>query len=266
LAVPFTDFCDLVVSMRSEVQLTIGREAVHYLSTSRAARSIDKLREEVESLKSIVLVTGEGAVIRAVSLVVLRAEDDCGRVFMQVGKWEAGAQMKGDLQLPGAKQDADELVGETLERMFATKVSLLQGKLHFTGTTREMHEKVSKDFGVQTRYSRSICSARLLPGCELSAPLCGRTVQQDMRVSMSAAARVCRSLDGADIFAVRADDESGRLYSWLPPEAVAKLTAHGGDKMLLAWLSEYSLPIFPERAEGVHNMVVDVEDLRRAHV
>eukprot|EP00429_Kryptoperidinium_foliaceum_P095690 CAMPEP_0176249624 /NCGR_PEP_ID=MMETSP0121_2-20121125/34073_1 /TAXON_ID=160619 /ORGANISM="Kryptoperidinium foliaceum, Strain CCMP 1326" /LENGTH=422 /DNA_ID=CAMNT_0017589329 /DNA_START=18 /DNA_END=1282 /DNA_ORIENTATION=- len=171
LQVPFTDYCDLVVSMPKSVQLTIGREALSQLPQHRGAKAMDKLREEVESSKSIVVVTGDGAITRVVSLVVLRATTCDDHVFMQIGKYE-GVEVKNTFQLPGVKREADELVSDTLARMFRTRLSLLSGKIEFVGTQRENMEKESKEYGVQTRYMRSICSARLRTNVELDAPVC----------------------------------------------------------------------------------------------
>lgn len=85
---PFTDYLDLVVSMPAPVRTLIGLTALQDPSARRAGRAIDKLREEVEGSRSTVLVTGAGAVVRVVSLVVLRVEDGAGRIFTQLGRWD----------------------------------------------------------------------------------------------------------------------------------------------------------------------------------
>lgn len=254
LEVPFTDYCDLVVSMAKQVQVAIGREAVSQMSAQRYGRATEQLKAEVDASKSIVVVTGAGSIIRVVSLVVLRAVQPDGRIFMQVGKWD-NSEVKSALQLPGAKQEAEELVSETLERMFSTKLTLLQDKLEFLGTARENEEKESKEFGVQTRYLRAICSARLLPDAKLDAPVCeakdwesfdnmDEVVTHRATAVGSSLRQVLRILQGSDVFAVPTGKQTGNLYAWLPPERLSTLSTTNGEKILRSWLSGLFLPTF----------------------
>eukprot|EP00429_Kryptoperidinium_foliaceum_P019415 CAMPEP_0176045892 /NCGR_PEP_ID=MMETSP0120_2-20121206/22784_1 /TAXON_ID=160619 /ORGANISM="Kryptoperidinium foliaceum, Strain CCMP 1326" /LENGTH=982 /DNA_ID=CAMNT_0017379301 /DNA_START=78 /DNA_END=3022 /DNA_ORIENTATION=+ len=251
IEVPFTDYCDLVVCMEKSVQLTIGRDALAILATQRSARAIEKLREEVESSKSIVVTTGAGVILRVVSLVVLRAVQADGRVFMQVGKYHRG-EAKSAFQLPGVKQEADELVAETLDRMFRTKLSLLRGKLSLCGTTRENQEKESKEYGVQTRYMRSICSARLVDNASLNAVVCSSrgdivVYEETHRVESMKAADINMShwlkvLKDIDVYFAPAGEGSGNLYAWLPPDSLDALGSPWGDRALQAWLSQVDWP------------------------
>jgi len=187
LEVPFTDYCDLVVSMLKEVQVTIGMHAVQSLLTKSGTRGkvMDKLIDEVRDGKSIVVVTGEGDIIRVVSLVALRAErDDDGFIFAQVAKWERDrGEIKAACQMPGFKQERDELVGEAFQRLFNTKLQILKNKVDITGTVRENSEKHSKEYGVHTRYIRSVCSARLACGVTIDAPVCGVGVEKALSVN-----------------------------------------------------------------------------------
>lgn len=254
LEIPFTDYCNLVVSMSKQVQVAIGRDAVNQLSMQRGARAIEQLRQEVDSSKSIVVVTGTGAIIRVVSLVVLRATQPSGHVFMQVGKYD-GSSVKSALQLPGVKQEADELVSETLERIFATKLTMLEGKLEFLGITQEDQEKESKEFGVQTRYLRSICAARLPAGKKLDAHVCTEKpkeveseavfCEEVMRQSTSSGAlmhHLLRALKEIIVYAVPSGDRSGNLYAWVPADRLGILGSSNGEKILRTWLSNLEMP------------------------
>lgn len=248
LEVPFTDYLDLVVSMPAPVRTLIGLTALQDPSARRAGRAIDKLREEVEGSRSTVLVTGAGAVVRVVSLVVLRVEDGAGRIFTQLGRWD-GQDVRPEVLLPALKQEADELVGETLDRMLATKALLLQGRLEFVGTMRETHEEESREFGVQTRYLRSLCAARLLVGEDSNDSLLQPRLEISEVRAPAPQYRRCsvRSLEvlqllcDIEVHVVHVGGGAGYLYAWLRPEAMVALHAPGTEAVLRPWLSQHIL-------------------------
>lgn len=259
LRVPFTDYCDLVVSMTKPIQRTIGLTALNKNASGfRGAKALDKLREEVESCKSVVVVTGDGAIVRVVSLVVLRATMPDHRVFMQIGKYD-GSAVSAALQLPGVKQGADELVCDTLDRMFATRLSCLSGKVELLSTVRENFENESKEYGVQTRYMRSICSARLLHGEKVDAPAfyswasegwgedcmpANSSSNNRTKLLNISQQRLLKSLVGTEVYAVPSsvDDRTGNVYAWLPLDTVNLLGTPSGEKVLRAWISGIRIP------------------------
>eukprot|EP00429_Kryptoperidinium_foliaceum_P059640 CAMPEP_0176093774 /NCGR_PEP_ID=MMETSP0120_2-20121206/46988_1 /TAXON_ID=160619 /ORGANISM="Kryptoperidinium foliaceum, Strain CCMP 1326" /LENGTH=945 /DNA_ID=CAMNT_0017427709 /DNA_START=53 /DNA_END=2887 /DNA_ORIENTATION=- len=261
LRVPFTDYCDLVVSMTQPIQRTIGMTALsRYGAGFRGAKALDKLREEVDSCKSIVVVTGDGALVRVVSLVVLRATMPDHRVFMQIGKY-GDTGVIAALQLPGVKQGADELVCDTLDRMFATRLSCLSGRVELLSTVRENFENESKEYGVQTKYMRSICSARLLQGEKVNAPSChswpseggwaeecipaGSVSNSRTKLLNIGQQRLLKLLFSTEVYAVpssKDDDRTGNFYAWLPSETVNLLGTPSGEKVLRTWISGIRIP------------------------
>merc|ERR1712176_1609737 len=101
---------------------------------------MDKLLEEVENGKSSVMVNGHGEVERVVSVVALHVEDDSGRLLVQLGKWEAN-KLNPACQLPGAKQERDELTFDAVRRVLETKVAPLAGLVEVVKAEREVSEK-----------------------------------------------------------------------------------------------------------------------------
>jgi len=257
LQVPFTDFCELVVSMDKHVQQTIGRVALGQMHAQRAKGDIEKLREEVEASEAIVVISGTGALTRVVSLVVLRATDGNGSVFMQVGKWN-GVEFHRAFLLPGIKQEANEHVGETLERMFATKLSCLREGVELCGFQRETEEKESKEHGVQTKYIRSICNAQVLT--RVDATICH--AQMRASVVMHSTETVGRSrtlldanqkqivaqLQATTVYAVPADDGTGVLYAWVPEGLIEPLGSASGERALGQFLAAVEWPYPPPGA------------------
>mmetsp|Transcript_6973 Transcript_6973/g.19731 ORF Transcript_6973/g.19731 Transcript_6973/m.19731 type:complete len:1033 (+) Transcript_6973:80-3178(+) len=262
LEVPFTDYCDLVVSMNPQIQVMIGREALCALfeKGGKTAKKLEKLAQEVEASKSIVVALDGGSIIRVASLVVLRVEDAFGRIFVQVGKWD-GKKIKGTCQLPGVKQERDELVSQTADRLFDTRLMPFSGKLDFHGFTRENTESMSKEFGVQTRYIRSICTAKLRENESFQAPVCKRAgfdaeVTQAFSDRRSEevedggnvdnldekSQRLLMGVQSTQVFAIFSKDGRAALYAWLKQDTINALTGSGGDKVLSLWMARLALP------------------------
>mmetsp|Transcript_58544 Transcript_58544/g.181825 ORF Transcript_58544/g.181825 Transcript_58544/m.181825 type:complete len:251 (-) Transcript_58544:10-762(-) len=235
--------------MAKEVQVTIGMDALSQMAKSRwPTKAIDKLTEEVCSAKSIVVVTGEGRILRLVSLVVLRLERGDGRLLVHVGKWD-GSRFEAECQLPGLKQERDELVGETVARMLGTKLKQLEGQVHVESVVRDNKTRMSKEYGVQTRYLLSVCEARLLgrnwPSRQES---CGLTRLQRSQSRMSTGSQVLRStLQTLQVAEVLSGPDFS-LYAWLPPEVFESLSVGGAavDQAMKAWLAEMPAPAKPE--------------------
>mmetsp|Transcript_74658 Transcript_74658/g.228436 ORF Transcript_74658/g.228436 Transcript_74658/m.228436 type:complete len:950 (-) Transcript_74658:81-2930(-) len=272
LEVPYTDYCNLVVSMSREAQVTIGRHAVGLLAKGwNKGLAMETLIDEVRNGKCIVVATGEGDIIRVVSLVALRVERDDGHIFVQVAKWERDSDaIRVACQMPGVKQERDELVGDTVQRLFATKLQLLANKVDITGTTRENFEKPSKEYGVHTRYLKAVCSARLKAGAEIDAPVC--RLNADLNVALpfhrgespmgSDAAdgqgipgsRPCDPVDAQLLMDLQdtpvlvtgsQDDPTRNLYAWLSPDTFAGFISGGNEHVMKRWVASMSLSESP---------------------
>lgn len=251
LEVPFTDYCDLVVSMPVEIQEVIGQATL-----TQSKLSKPQLKDEVRNGTSIVVTTGEGKVFRVVSLVVLRIERADGRVFAQVGKWK-NSLASPSCQLPGAKQLRNELNPESVERIFKSKVPWFCDKVDMVDTQRETTEKMSSEYGIQTRYLRTICTGRL-KAAEDHEELAQELNIMRPRTSFTAAnaqlegrqvepvhAVKCEALLREEMLAVW-DGDTASLYAWLFPQDFEYLTSIAGAPVLETWLSLMDPPVKPK--------------------
>ena len=82
---PFTDYCDLVVSMPREKQELIGRVALTQLS--RTKRSLGKLTDEVTGGKSNLVITGGGDIFRLKVRLHLGCLDGISRWRPRLAQW-----------------------------------------------------------------------------------------------------------------------------------------------------------------------------------
>jgi len=242
IEVPLTSYEDLVVSMPQALQVAIGLQAVKTLSSQAllGTAGADKLREEVVSSRSVVVITGSGTVFRVVSLVAFRLSrggDDC--IFMQLGK-AIGNGFVPSFQLPGSKLERGETYQDALERMFDTKLAGLVGKEQAAnvGRDREIVEKESREFVVCTRYIRNVCSARFT-GDRIEAPSC--TVDAFSEAARQAETNPqLRALLELPVWV--SSDVNKELYAWVGRDEVALLSGSAGDAMLTLWLSALKTP------------------------
>jgi len=104
------------------------------------------------------MVAANGEVQRIVSIVALRIyHPRNGTLLVQLGKC-IDDQLSVACQLPGGKQERGELAADAVQRFLRTKLVSLVGQIVVTSMERETREKYSKDFGIRTKYLRTICS------------------------------------------------------------------------------------------------------------
>jgi len=246
LEVCYTDFHDIVVTMDREIQVFIG---VHALANCKNGPRDNnkrmKLKDEITASKCLVIATS-GMLLRVVSLVILNLRQANGNVLAQVGKLE-GQTLQPDCELPGLKQGPNEVVSEALKRLLETKLSFIVNKVELECVASETTQKESKEFSIQTRYSRNICSAKLKDrmSADLPLPVCSKTEgtgEWDDRVPMS--------LRDRPVFVARGDgDGRGHLYAWLTNSEFSFLGSSDGEGVLSAWLQMLAIPRGPAPEE-----------------
>merc|ERR1712050_594444 len=114
-----------------------------------------------------------GKVERIVSVVALCITDMDGLVFVHLGN-------RGDTakcQLPGMKICRSEEASDAVQRLFDNRLLPLVGHTEIERSERHITESVSKEWGVRTRYLRTVSFARLLE--PIALPVCGQRVSKD---------------------------------------------------------------------------------------
>mmetsp|Transcript_74659 Transcript_74659/g.228446 ORF Transcript_74659/g.228446 Transcript_74659/m.228446 type:complete len:998 (-) Transcript_74659:114-3107(-) len=290
--VPFTDYSDLVLGMSPTAQQAIGEDAVDQLLSKGASMTrgsaLEKLRREVQTSKSIVVVTGTGDIVRVVSLVVLRCVRQDGMMLAQIGKLE-GSEVTGSCQLPGLKCEREELVSETLDRLMESRLQRLNGLVELRSAKREVTEKESKEYGVQTRYTRTVCQATLLD--DAAAPSGGAVMRAEPRLphtpssphvgriksirkapnnemmtatqsanTMSPALRTYLAKVQDEVFTMPGANGTPNIFAWLTPADFDYFSSPAGDSMLKTvqrWIDiEEGGQEHSSSEEGHHDFVV----------
>merc|ERR1712217_648384 len=126
-----------------------------------------------------------------------------------------------------------------------------------TSTQRDQTEKMSKQFGLRTRYLRAIVSAKLLEGTAINTPTCcpaGYSVSQavpSFARSLSSQSTTTQLTDEQtillsqvshqDVYAVRGQKHLD-LLTWLSAENFEVLRDPSADAMLRCWLDRLEVP------------------------
>jgi len=177
LHVPFTDYTDIILSMKQKMQVTVGLHALNVASAQvdrfwRAARgraSVQsqsfRLKHEIINGESAVMLNNQGALERVVSVVALRIEREDGCILCQLWKsLKLNTFPEPCCQLPGGKQKAGETHGDAVMRILSTKLAPLHLCTEVGKSVCEPEWKDSKEYGVRTKYMRTetVCIMRTL--------------------------------------------------------------------------------------------------------
>jgi len=259
LHVPFTDFTDIVVSMKKSTQVTVGLHAltVAYLYLSRpwhVARGrvsfqleISKLKHEIMNGESAVMLNGQGALERVVSVVALRIEREDGCILCQLWKMLNQYLPQPCCQLPGGKQKAGETSGDAVMRILSTKLSPLHLVVEVGKSVCQPEWKDSKAYGVRTKYMRTetTCSMRTSASVEGVIQTERNAMQNDERGMTEEHTEASCNVDGQDsLHTVESIDLVGRqvalmrdktascFYAWLTPSEFEYFRTCNGESEL----------------------------------
>mmetsp|Transcript_10689 Transcript_10689/g.24328 ORF Transcript_10689/g.24328 Transcript_10689/m.24328 type:complete len:1116 (-) Transcript_10689:31-3378(-) len=261
LHVPFTDYEDLVFGMSAAVQSIIGLHAIDYMKASRWRRggafagTVKKLTQEVQSGTCVLIVDGDGDVRRIVPVVVLHLAQADHKILVQIADLTHGV-LEPSLQLPGGKQERDELAQDAMRRIIISKLVPLDGLVEVLRMERVESEAYSRDKGVPTRYIRTICYGKLADatangfsaasfkvsqrlGKVISNPNVPNPRQggsKTVRLSDSAFAKQLYERD-VFVFPKQSQEGSYGLYAWMTEAEMEFLRSTNGENDLAVWIA-----------------------------
>uniref|UniRef100_A0A7S2VR36 Ion transport domain-containing protein n=1 Tax=Zooxanthella nutricula TaxID=1333877 RepID=A0A7S2VR36_9DINO len=236
LCVPNTEFGSIVACVSPDLQRVVSLDAWRGLASRRLygarSTSLQKLKGEIQELKSIVVVEGDGVVRRICSLLVMRITRGNGDMLVEVGSVH-GKRFKPTCQLPGMKLKADEAADDPdcVQTLLETQLSAVQDQVVLNGNHVEVVDAVSEVYGLVTRYVRTVIDASVVDdgGLEL---------------------QVCKTSTGHPLLDRRPSGQREGLFATLLDREVLRSKDDDGDFRLHAWLSKAEFDAITETSEG----------------
>lgn len=265
LGVPATSFEDMLMSMPLVVGMIIGFQAVDHilssatregvffgLSTSHIAKlegEGQKLKDEIQEGKCALYVDEADKAVRITTLLLLRIPNEEGNFFWQLGKLD-DTQLSAKAGMPAAKCYRGESAPEAVDRLLGAQFAPLAGCC-VEGSGRDVVEAVSREYGVHTKYLRTICDVRLLGPIEAPSCTLRHSLMYGWRSTgsgMKATGRRPPTLDvHLEAFADRPVyafyyEGVARLYAWLSAPEIEYFGTSTGEQALAVWLAGLRLP------------------------
>jgi len=170
VSIPFADFMDLVPSMDKSVQRILAMAALEKAaSTGRLWQTFDRrgdlqrFESEVKMGRSVVLLDEDGHLRRLTAVTVLQIEHG-ESVLAQLAKYD---QTKGAWEkacvLPGSKQESGELPSDAIRRIATRKIAIESDALDYVEVKGDVKYWTSKQYGIRTRYIRTVYLAKSNP-------------------------------------------------------------------------------------------------------
>eukprot|EP00931_Biecheleriopsis_adriatica_P057384 TRINITY_DN34030_c0_g2_i1.p1 TRINITY_DN34030_c0_g2~~TRINITY_DN34030_c0_g2_i1.p1 ORF type:complete len:1158 (+),score=223.77 TRINITY_DN34030_c0_g2_i1:59-3532(+) len=167
LQVAYTDLVDIAATMDDKDQKVFSSVALAFLKerskwTGLKEQQLEKLEQEVQEGKSLILQDTDGNYERVANVAVLRITTAEKQIFAQVGKFSNTGELTVEVTLPGGKQKRAELPGQVLQRLlFADVLKPILKHIEVVDVTRENFKKHSEQYGIATKYIRTVHHAEI---------------------------------------------------------------------------------------------------------
>jgi alkylation response protein AidB-like acyl-CoA dehydrogenase len=255
---------EVIAAMQKDAAVIMGKWAIEVLMAQprRALASwlgtvnednIRKLVAEVRGGRSTLLVTGKANVVRCVPLVVLQIRRWDGRVFVRMRfASRADGGQEATCKLPAGKQEAGEHPDGCLQRLLGGKLGALRDSIVMVGVKRQRERGNSAEFGVPTRYIRTVVSAEW-------PERAARDLEQFMVFGVQPKKSLCSKRSGMkDDSSPRARRNSSQFSASEPVDVIM----FPGDKDFYAWLTESQLAFFSS-PQGQPNLSLWLSNLHK---
>lgn len=241
VTIPFTEFGDILLSMKPAGQVAVGLISLENAQKSLLAKlsheNYEELKQEVLAHKSTLLLNSAEHLERVAAVTTLRVRRSDGRLFLQLGKLD-GSRVVASCQLPGAKPEADETPAETARRILNTKLTPLAECVELEECSREVQWRESKKYRMRTKYIRTVCNAMVVMPFSIPGYRAATRVNSGgwyHIVSVASASTLCKR----DVFIIQSDPENAEkvsMFVWATEEEFSMLQRPESEQFLSTWL------------------------------
>lgn len=224
-------------------------------------QSVRELKDEVQAgACDLHLVKEE--VVRVVTVVALRLSRSDGNILARIGKITKG-QVAPCCELPGTKVKTGEYPKTAIERLLREKLSVFDECVELGPQTTDETNKVSKTYGLKSRYMRVVFEADLTEEPEdsimyLNVGSSPRNKGRAPPVALSTSTHISNAMtrlastfkseistspeNQAFIFlGGDAKADTTVVFAWLRPEDFRILASPAGEDRLLQWLQHLNV-------------------------
>jgi len=197
-------------------------------------KGMQDLAEEVKSGECDVVLCASDRVLRLVSVVGLCLRREDGQKLVQIGKCRGGVASPGCV-LPGTKVRVGESPLDALQRVLKKQLALPDPDVNIRNIKKRevvTEETVSKTYGVNTKYMRTIFDAELVSDLEWPPNRVGR---RHTSASSTMAAMAYEA------FALLENGKTDKclLVAWMPDDDFKELSSsHAGEARVQKWVAE----------------------------
>jgi len=252
---------NIVVAMPLETRVLLSRSAMEVLESkhqwpSRLLKSpcVQDLRTEIERGECDLMVDSSDRVLRVVTVVALRLSRFDGAVLWEIAQLTSG-NCAVNCQHPGSKVHVGENPKMAVERILAEKLAPLRDKISFRGHTMDVEDRVSKKYGVKSRYMRTLFKASL---AEYDSACMKVILRNDAAPSETRSTSSWGSelhlADSLEAFVFRGDlarkPRKLAIYAWLTPEEHSHFATPHGEAVLQEWIGGLDVNVLHELALG----------------
>lgn len=252
LHVPFTEYGEIVMAMGSREQKLVGTMALERMEAHKPwgwqgipLHVIGDLQREVFSGRCVLVENEYGSAERVVSFTGLKLQRCDGFVLIVLAHQRPDSEMEPAGHLPGSKQKAGELPGQTLQRVLSTQLRPFAMKILIGSSTRDDIVDESARFRIRTKYMRVVYGGQLVDDHELPAlpkPIGRAEAQSDFQGRRQTRRKsVAWALPPfSECFVLKTEERHVLVCCWLPAAVVRlfrdkRLQAEG---MLRQWISD----------------------------
>jgi len=222
----------------------------HWTGRLFKQHGMQELMAEIRAGDCDLVADAENRVLRVVTIVALRLRSVDGLVLTQVGKVVKGVCISS-CQPPGTKVKVGEYPKMAVDRLIQQKLTALSSRISVTSHSIDEEDRVSRKYGVNSRYMRTLFEGSLSASEEdymMVVPRGGRLSSGWSDPTVSRASTISRIIDPTplyDAFIFRSEWEKKPstlfVYAWLSQGDFALLSSKKGAAFLQRWLSELTV-------------------------
>jgi len=220
-----------------------------------AKNALEDLQREIDTGECDMYVDETENVQRVVTIVTLRLAKQDGSIVAQIGKCYRG-ESSARCTFPGTKIKVGELPRDAIDRLVNSKLRPYRDGLVWGKIEVDEEERISKKFGLKSKYQRTVFHAKLQPDFVPVENTLPKKEQEMAGIQIlprqSSIEGIVQSDRRAFTLGNMQTTDSTFVFAWLAPnEHFLLQNGDESDNVLKGWISEVDLSEVEELSKSV---------------